>query len=192
MQIPVHLSGKDIELSTAEEALIRRSLTKLEQFYDRLVACHVLVSVSNRRPGGEPVAWVVRLSLTVPGGELAITRQAKPSFREALDDAFDAARRRLQDYVREARGDVKRPAGEPHGRVTRLFAYEGYGFITTDDGREIYFHRNSVTDDDFDRLTVGTAVRFVETEGEQGPQASTVVPLERRRAVARGSEGGAR
>jgi cold shock CspA family protein/ribosome-associated translation inhibitor RaiA len=191
MQIPVHVSGRDIELSAAEEVLIRRSVAKLEQFYDRLVACHALVSVAHRRPRGEPVAWTVRLSLTVPGEELAVTRQAKPTFREALDDAFDAARRRLQDYAREHRGEVKRPAEEPRGRVTRLFTYEGYGFITSEDGREIYFHRNSVLDDGFDHLTVGTAVRFVEAEGEQGPQASTVVPLERRPAATRLPRGNA-
>jgi cold shock CspA family protein/ribosome-associated translation inhibitor RaiA len=187
----VHVSGKDIDLSTAEELLVRNAVAKLERFYDRLVACRVLVSQPNRRPGGEPVAWTVRLSLTVPGGELAITRQPQPSFREALDDAFDAARRRLQDHAREIRGEVKRPAEQPHGQVTRLFAYEGYGFITTADGREIYFHRNSVLDDGFDRLTVGTAVRYVETEGDQGPQASTVVPLERRPAANRGAGGDA-
>ena len=141
MQIPVHVSGKDIDLSTAEEVLVRNAVAKLERFHDRLVACRVLVSQPNRRPGGEPVSWSVRVTLTVPGGELAITRQPKPSFREALDDAFDAARRRLQDYVRETRGDIKRPAEGLRGRVTRLFAYEGYGFITTEDGREIYFHR---------------------------------------------------
>ena len=191
MQVPVHVSGKDIDLSTAEELLVRNAVTKLERFYDRLVACRVLVGQPNRRPGGEPVAWTVRLSLTVPGGELAITRQPKPSFREALDDAFDAARRRLQDYAREIRGEVKRPAEKPHGLVTRLFAYEGYGFITTEDGREIYFHRNSVLDDGFDRLTVGTAVRYVETEGDRGPKASTVVPLERRPATNRGAGGDA-
>jgi cold shock CspA family protein len=71
---------------------------------------------------------------------------------------------------------VKLRAGELNGRVSRLLAYEGYGFITAEDGSEIYFHKNSVPDGGFDRLTVGTEVRYVETEGEQGPQASTVVP----------------
>ena len=42
------------------------------------------------------------------------------------------------------------------------------------DGREIYFHRNSVLDAGFDRVSVGAEVRFVEEEGVRGPQASTV------------------
>jgi cold shock CspA family protein len=49
-----------------------------------------------------------------------------------------------------------------------------FGFLRTSDGREIYFHRNSVLDGGFDKLRPGTAVTFVEEQGEQGPQASTV------------------
>jgi cold shock CspA family protein len=58
--------------------------------------------------------------------------------------------------------------------VTKLFRDEGYGFIKTREGRDIYFHRNSVLHHDFDRLTIGTAVRFEEEEGEKGPQATSV------------------
>jgi cold shock CspA family protein len=55
-----------------------------------------------------------------------------------------------------------------------LFPEEGYGFLATPDGREIYFHRHSVLHPGFDRLAIGTEVRFVEESGEKGPQASTV------------------
>ena len=188
MQIPVHLSCSGVELTPDQEALIRAAVAKLERFFDRLVACRVTVSVPNRYPGGEPVAWALRIALTVPGDELVVTRQAKPTFREALDDAFDAARRRLQDFARELRGDVKLPADAPQGQVTRLFSYEGYGFITAEDGHEIYFHGNSVPDDGFDRLTIGTFVRYVESEGERGPQASTVIPLAHPSPAASGPE----
>jgi cold shock CspA family protein len=58
--------------------------------------------------------------------------------------------------------------------VTRLFPWEGYGFLTSADGREIYFDRRSVLNDAFDRLAEGIQVRYVEESGEQGPQASTV------------------
>jgi cold shock CspA family protein/ribosome-associated translation inhibitor RaiA len=180
MMIPVHLTGKGVTLSPEQEDQVRAAVTRLERFYDRLVACHVTVSVPNRYPDAEPIAWSFRIALTVPGHELDVTRQAKPSFREALDDAFDAARRQLQDFSRERRGDVKTPARPPRGRITKLFGQEGYGFVTADDGHEIYFHKNCVPNHGFDRLTLGVAVRYVETEGERGPQASTVVPLEDR------------
>jgi len=49
-----------------------------------------------------------------------------------------------------------------------------YGRIASADGTEVYFHRNSVVDADFDSLSPGTEVRFVVESGEYGPQASTV------------------
>jgi cold shock CspA family protein len=62
--------------------------------------------------------------------------------------------------------------------VSQLFKAEGYGFIRTPEGRELYFHRNSVLHDEFDRLQVGTGVRFEEELGEDGPQATTVQIIE--------------
>lgn len=178
MNIPVHLSAKGVALSPEQEAQVRSAVARLERFFDRLVGCRVTISVPNRFPDGEPIVWAFRIALTVPGHELDVTRQTKPSFREALDDAFDAARRQLQDYAREVRGDVKASAESPRGRVSQLFGQEGYGFLTADDGHEIYFHKNCVPNHGFDRLSLGVAVRYVETEGEHGPQASTVFPLE--------------
>lgn len=177
MQTPTHLSSIGVNLTSVQRAMVEEAISNLERFFGRLIACHVTVSVPHHRPGGDPIAWTCRVALTVPGQVLTVTRQAKPSLQEAIEDAFDVARRQLQDYAREVRGDVKIRAGEPHGRVSRLLAREGFGFITADDGHELYFHRNSVPDGGFDRLAVGTEVRLVEVEGERGPQASTVVAV---------------
>jgi len=62
----------------------------------------------------------------------------------------------------------------PRGIVSTLFPERGYGFLTTTDGKEFYFHKNSVLGDKFKNLRIGTKVRFVEELGEKGPQASTV------------------
>src|SRR3546814_16347819 len=69
---------------------------------------------------------------------------------------------------------VKTHEVPPHGKIARLFGYEGYGFIETPDGREIYFHQNSLVDDDFEKLEEGQEVRSVAAEGERdkGPQPS--------------------
>ena len=67
--------------------------------------------------------------------------------------------------------------------MTKMFSRSGYGIITTGDEREIYFHRNSVVDSKFPKLAIGARVRFVESEGEEGPQASTVVPIETKRVA---------
>jgi cold shock CspA family protein len=178
MQIPAQITEHGGRLSAEDRQLIERHAAKLEKYYDRISACRVVVTVPAHLAHGEPGAYQLRIDLTVPQGELAITRQAKPSLTEAVQDAFGAAARRLQDYAREQRLDVKRHEGGGEGCITRLLAYEGYGFITTPDGREIYFHRNSVPEGGFDRLEEGMDVRFVEVTGAEGPQASTVVPVQ--------------
>jgi cold shock CspA family protein len=88
-------------------------------------------------------------------------------------------RRLLEDYAREARGDIKLHAVPDQGRITRLLPEQNCGFILSTYGNEIYFHRNSVTNGGFDKLAVGKEVRFVaqHSEGAEGSQASTVVPL---------------
>jgi cold shock CspA family protein len=77
------------------------------------------------------------------------------------------------------RGDAKTHAAPTIGRIVRLFAERDYGFLVTSDGDEVYLHRNAVLGRGFDKLRLGDAVRYVvhEDEGEQGPQASTVIPL---------------
>jgi cold shock CspA family protein len=94
----------------------------------------------------------------------------------AVRDAFDAARRRLQDRARRLEGRVKAHDVPLHGKVVRLFPYEGYGFVAASDGREIYFHKNSVIKKSFEKLVEGSEVRLVvaEKESAEGPQASTV------------------
>lgn len=76
--------------------------------------------------------------------------------------------------MRHLRGEVKAHDAPAHGKVVRFLAGEDCGFIEAPDGREIYFHRNSVVDGDFDKLETGDEVRFVEEAGEKGAQASAV------------------
>ncbi len=95
----------------------------------------------------------------------------------AIGDAFKRARRQLQDRVRRLERQVKHHEPAPAGRVARIDPSGEFGFIATADGREIYFHRNSVLNGGFGRLKPGTAVAFAEDDGEKGPQASTVRPL---------------
>ena len=93
----------------------------------------------------------------------------------ALHAAFQAMTRRLKGHAERLRQEVKHhdsPAVE--AEVARIFPQDGYGFLATADGREIYFNENAVLDDGFERLSVGSLVRFSEESGEKGPQASTV------------------
>lgn len=178
MLIPVQITYRDMGESEALSTLIRVRAQRLERYYGHISGCRVLVEQPHRhRRSGEH--FHVRIDLTVPGGELVVERE--PTLRSrhedayvAVTDAFRAARRELQDYARRRRPYKKHHAGTPHGRVGKLYSAEGFGFIETDDGREIYFDRRSVLHGAFARLAIGAKVRFAEEPGESGPQASTV------------------
>lgn len=173
MRLPLKITTTGgFSLSEAMEAEIREKAERLDHYHDGIMSCRVTVDAPARhhRVG----SFNVRIDLTVPGKELVVDRQQQEDLQVAIREAFAAARRRLEDHARLVRGDVKTPEGSPHGLVARLFHDQGYGFLRTMDGREIYFHRNSVLDDAFDRLEPGAEVRYAEEMGRKGPQASTV------------------
>jgi cold shock CspA family protein/ribosome-associated translation inhibitor RaiA len=121
----------------------------------------------------------IRVDLTVPGAELVASRapgdhQAHQDIYVAIRDAFEAAKRQLQSYNRKIKQKVKTHEVPPHGKVIELAPEQDYGRIQTPDGRDIYFHRNSLVNGDYEQLEVGSEVRFAEEAGEEGPQASTV------------------
>jgi cold shock CspA family protein/ribosome-associated translation inhibitor RaiA len=180
MQFPLQVTFEGgLEASEALRSRIEREAGKLERFHDRITSCRVaVIGRGRRRHHGD--LYAVHLQITGPGEADVVVDRNPPQDHAhedafvAVRDAFNAARRQLQDRRRKMEGQVKVHEPAPHGRVTRLLAEDGYGFLETDDGREIYFHRNAVLDDRFDRLVAGSEVRFAEEEGEKGTQASTV------------------
>ena len=178
MQLPVQITFRNMEPSPAVESKIRERAAELDRYHDRITSCRVVVESPHRRHH-QGKLYHVRVDLTVPGGELAVSREP-PEHRAfedvyvAIRDAFDAARRQLEDHARRQRHEVKGHEAPPHGRVSKLFPVEGYGFIETADGREVYFHEHSVLHDAFERLQIGSQVEFAEEQGDRGPQASTV------------------
>ncbi|MEW6354013.1 MAG: HPF/RaiA family ribosome-associated protein [Pseudomonadota bacterium] len=170
MQLPLQITFRDIPHSPAIEARIRKKAEKLESYYERIMGCRVVVETPQRHKH-QGKLYQVRIDLTVPGAELVVNHNLNEDVYVALRDAFDAARRQLEDYARHQRGDIKTHDLPRHGRVTKLFPEEGYGFITSLDGDEIYFHRNSVIHPEFERLKTGMEVTFVEEQGKEGPQA---------------------
>jgi ribosomal subunit interface protein len=178
MQLPLQITFRDMAPSDAIEANIRQKARRLDRFSRHIMSCRVVVEAPHRH-SHQGKLYHVRISITLPGGEVVVSREpaehhAHEDVYVAIRDAFDAAVRQIEDYVRLQRGKTKRHELPPHGYVARLAPDEDYGFIETPDGREIYFHRNSVLADGFDRLAVGDEVQFVEELGEKGPQASTV------------------
>ena len=172
MQVPLEISTRRIDLSADLEADLRRRATKLERLYDRITSCRIAVErESNHHQEGGP--YRVRLDITVPGSEL-VANKAAEDLNVAIRDAFQAAERQVDEFSQRRRGEVKTPVGPPEGRVLRLFPEQDFGFLAGEDGREVYFHRNAVLEPGFDSLEVGARVRYAETQGIEGPQASTV------------------
>ena len=181
MQLPLQITARGVAVTPAIEADLWMAVHKLDSLYHRIMSCRVLLETVNRYGTGERIRYNVRIDLTLPGGELVVTRHPHEDLWTAVQRAFAAAQRRLQDYARRRRGEVKRHRRARRARVTQLFPYEGYGFLEASDGREIYFHRNSVPWGGFGRLEVGRVVRYAEEEGQKGPQASRVALVRRGR-----------
>ena len=173
MVLPLQISARGTTVTDAMRGLIEQHAAKLEQFHDRITACRVVVNAQHAHMG-RTTLYNVRIDLTLPGEEIAVRRKIQPDLLTAVQDAFEAAGRQLHDFVGRQRREHTERATPGRGVIAALHSFEGYGFLRTDDGREIYFHRNSVLDDAFERLDVGSAVRFAEEEGAEGPQASTV------------------
>lgn len=173
MKLPAQVTLKDISHSEAIEKKIHRNIDKLEKFCSRIMACRVIVESTQRRHH-QGKLFTVRIDVTIPGTELVVNRIENEDLYVAIRDAFDAAKRQVDSHSRKQRGDVKVHEEPPRGRVTKLFPDDGYGFIETSDGREIYFHQNSVIDPTFERLEEGELVVFLEEQGKKGPQAVRV------------------
>ena len=187
MQLPLQITFRNLRKSAAVEDKIRERAEKLDRFHHRIMSCRVAVELMHRHhvQGNN---YRVRVDVTVPGEELVVTRESEEHHAYtdvfvAVRDAFDTMDRLLEDYGRRQRGEVKAHGVPPHGRVVELHPEEGYGRIESADNRLLYFHRNSVLDDGFDKLAIGSEVRFSEGKGDVGPQASTVRPISKHHLV---------
>ena len=118
-----------MEPSEAVTARINAEAAKLDTFFDRITSCRVVVEAPHRHhKWGE--LFHVRIELGVPGTEIVVSHEPTPraNLRHddeaalkkhielhpehkdvyvAVRDAFTSVRRRLQDYVKCLRGDVK-------------------------------------------------------------------------------------
>ena len=141
--IPTQVTFRGLRTSDALEADIHERVAWLEQFYAGIVRCRVLVELPHRhRHDGRH--FHVRIELTVPGGAPIVVSH-EPSLHGRLKDveddahhketeiesvhryaavavheAFDAARRRLEDFAREQRGTVKTHEVPAHGQVVEI------------------------------------------------------------------------
>jgi ribosomal subunit interface protein len=186
MKVPPEITYRGIDKTAPIEALINEKIAKLEQVCDHISSCQIAIEKEQERPRGRS-PYRVRLDITVPPGhELAAEstmsdRTQYAALDTVIRDAFDKASRQLRDLSEQqqehAKGQINDGAQDTTALVTKLFPEEGYGFLKTLDGEDVHFNRGSVLHDDFDRLEVGTGVRFEAVEDEQGIVHATTVQI---------------
>jgi cold shock CspA family protein/ribosome-associated translation inhibitor RaiA len=179
METPIQIEFQGMEPVEPVRSAIAKHVAELETRFGRMTACRVVLKApgGHHRTGGH---YEINIHLALPDGrEVTIDRTAAADERRAdvsfaVNDAFKRARRRLRDQVRRLQGQVKTHEERPIGTVTKLDPERGFGFLETKDGREVYFHENSVLEGRFRQLAPGARVLFAEEMGEKGAQASTV------------------
>jgi cold shock CspA family protein len=183
MQIPLQIAFKNVPHSNALESAIRLRAAKLDRYAGgELISCRITVQEPNKRHQQGNI-FVVTIDVKAPGFGLVVGHPSGEDYDHlhenpyfALNDSFTIMERKIKEHRAMRRREVKRHSPRQLAHVSRYFPQDGYGFITTPDGREIYFHVNSVLNGAAEStlLDIGTEVRYIEELGDQGPQATTV------------------
>ncbi|PWJ20575.1 HPF/RaiA family ribosome-associated protein [Jannaschia seohaensis] len=184
MQIEPILSYHNVDRSPAVDELVHRRIAMLEKRDDRITGCEVTLEAPQKKMRHGRV-FRVRLNLHMPGPDLSISREisqgsAQDDLILAVNRAFSAAEKALKKRKKVMAGiEVKHHPPVLHGAIVELEPELGHGWLEADDGRRVYFQRDGLTSQDWDRLQTGTRLRFREMIGEKGPYATGVTIAER-------------
>ncbi len=171
--LPVQITVRDMTTSPSLEDHLRKKALKLNQYFDRINSCRIVIQIPQKHKH-QGKLFSVCIALTVPGKELVVNRKLDEDVYVAIRDAFIAAGRRLENYARKRRGDVKTHEAVMQGVVQKLFLDEGYGFINGTDGSEYYFSPTNVSYPSFAQLQLGDTVQFIGVPQSEGMQAHRV------------------
>lgn len=184
MQVPLEIAFHNLDPVDWAEQEIRDRVADLQRIYDRLSSCRVRIQQRARNDTGT-IPPVVHIALGVPGhADIVVShepdhlqlRYQRPDLNNAIHEAFRIAERRLADLKRQrgGRGRERLPGHEMlrRGEIAEVDA--DHGFLLTAAGELLYFHRNALAADDFERLERGTAVSYLEGMGDSGPAAVKV------------------
>lgn len=181
---PVQITIRDIPVSPTldYETHIRKKAEKLQHFYDRITSCRIVIELPQKHKH-QGKLYNVRIDITVPGKEFVTTRKCNQDIYVAIRDAFHAIERQLEEHARKRHGRVKTHNHVIQGRVVRLVAKEGYGFIEGTDGNEYYFSMTNVHYPSFEQLAIGDSVEYCPEVLSDGWQAQHVVKTRHNHAV---------
>jgi cold shock CspA family protein/ribosome-associated translation inhibitor RaiA len=186
MQVPLEIAFHNIKNEKWAQELIRTRVVELEEIYGRLISCRVRVD-QRAKNSSDTIPPVVRIELGIPGRkELVVSHEPehlerkfqRPDLRNAIHEAFRIAERQLRDLKeqRERRTKEQHHDSENQalGQVAELTPEKNQGFLITNEGSLLYFHRNAMLSGDFDQLRRGDEVYYVEDFGDTGPAATKV------------------
>ena len=119
MELPLQLQFRNMGHSAAIEAAVRKHVEKLKFFNGDIISCRVAIESPHKHQYKGKLYHVV-VDVRVPGKEIVVSRapddqQAHEDVYVAIRDAFDAARRQVQDYLKIRRGKVKSHESPPQG-----------------------------------------------------------------------------
>ncbi len=169
------VEARNVELKKGWQIKIDEEKEKLLKHYAGFVL-HLRVSIeatTHHKEGG----YEVKLVASVPNDTVVVTKKGE-MVRPLLIEAFDVLALQLKEILRKKRKSKKQAEvaaiGDSVGIINKVSPHESYGFITTFDDREIYFHENALKNVEIDDLVEGDSVIYGESLGDKGPQASWV------------------
>ncbi|HSW69887.1 MAG TPA: ribosome-associated translation inhibitor RaiA [Gammaproteobacteria bacterium] len=174
--LPVQITVRDMPSSPALEDHLRKKAHKLDQYYDRINSCKIVIHIPQKHKH-QGKLFSVNIDLSVPGKELIVNRKLDEDVYIAIRDAFHAVQRQLESYACKRRGDVKLHELLMHGFIKKIFFDSGYGFIQGAEGSEYYFSPTNVSYPGFEQLQLGDIVQFVGVPQSEGMQAHRITKV---------------
>jgi len=114
MSFALHIAFRNMEVSPAAETLVRQRADELQHFASRISACRVVMDCVHRQ-NHVGRQYFVHIDLTLPGSTIVVNRDGgndhvHDDLQVAIRDAFDSARRQLQDHAHRQDGAARRHA----------------------------------------------------------------------------------
>lgn len=105
MKIPLQISTRKLSLSHAAVDIIKQKVQKLESFCDKIIACRVMVETPHRHKNHGSL-YNVSIDISIPGAELAVTKEGHEDMYVAIRDAFEAASRQIIRYFKKRKAKL--------------------------------------------------------------------------------------
>ena len=170
--------ARNLEMKKLWQDKIDEEKERLERHHPGIVQ-HLRVTIEgtkSHREGG----YEVKVVAAVPSDTVVVKRKGE-KVMPLLVEAFNTLGQQLKEIQRKKRQTTKAQEDiKPHeaeGVVKTLFVDEAYGFISSQEGNEVYFNESALKNISINDLKVGDGVKFAENMGDQGPCAVWVKTL---------------